>query len=201
MMDDLWQDTIIIGKGQGGGGVGFWEDAIEGGAAAGEGGVEGAVGVQGFLYFTELRVELEEGGFEIVGQLIPPGGDGLLDDVPEGYAVFPGLATGKGPGGADMDGWVYEDEAIGAEVQREGVQLFTAATAEAGFVEDEEGAVAAQPGGVAEESRGVEVEPELGVQGHQGKGAVGGTAAEARADGNIFIEMDLDGGQVGEIGF
>ena len=161
MLEDLRQDTIIIGKGQGSGEAGFGEDAIEGGAAAGEGGIEGAVGVEDFLYFGEFRVELEEGGFEVVGQMIPPGGDGLLDDVVEGHAVFPGLAAGEGPGGADMDLWVYEDEAIGAEVQWDGVQLFAAAAAEAGFVQDEEGAVAAELCRVIEQLVRIEVEVEL----------------------------------------
>jgi hypothetical protein len=78
----LWQDTIIIAKREAAvvGGLVFGEDAEEAGAAAGERGVEGAVGIEGVFYRLEFGVKLEYRGFEIVVEGVRPGFNRLGDD-------------------------------------------------------------------------------------------------------------------------
>lgn len=80
----LGQDTIIPGKGQGRGGIGLFEEAIEGGATAGKGGIDGSLGVEGLFYAAQFGMKAEDGFFEVVVKMPGPGGDRSLDDVPEG---------------------------------------------------------------------------------------------------------------------
>ena len=188
----LGQDTIIILilKEDAGGFV-FGEDAEEAGAAAGEGGIERAVGVEGGFYFFELRVQLEHRRLEIVLELIAPGGYRLGDDRRQRDRVFGGCAKSKGPGGADVNAGVYEGEGIGAQVQGYWVKLFAAAAAETGGVEDKERAVAAELCGVVKELFLREVQVELGIEALEGPGAIGGAAAEAGPAGDIFQQVDM----------
>lgn len=100
-----------------------------------------------------------------------------------------------------MDAGIDEDETVGGQIEGNGLQLFPAAAAEAGGIEDKEGAIAPQLCGVVEEAGGIEAEMELPVESQEGEGTVGGAATEAGADRNILIEMDVDVGQGREIGF
>ena len=73
----LSQDTIIMAKME----VRmvrclvFGEDSEEAGAAAGERGVEGAVGVEGGFYGCEFGMQLKDGLLEIIDELFAPLGD------------------------------------------------------------------------------------------------------------------------------
>jgi hypothetical protein len=97
-------------KGRCKGGLVFLKDAKKTGAAAGEGGIECAGGMERFFYFVEFRVQTEQGCFEIVGEGTGPGLDGSADDILQGAGGFVGRAKGKGPCGTDVDAGVDEDE-------------------------------------------------------------------------------------------
>lgn len=161
----LAQDTIIKlhMKGVGGGFV-FFEDAEKAGAAAGEGGIEGAVGVEGIFYGLEFGMELEDGGFEIVDEGFGPVGGRGFYEVCEWGGVFRGGGKGESPGGADVDAGVDEGEGIAGEVEFDRLEVFAAAGAEAGGIVDKKGAVAAEFCGVPEELLGGEAEVELGIE-------------------------------------
>ena len=141
---DLRQDTIIIAfvKGRSKRRLVFLEDADKTRAAAGEGGIEGAFCVKGFVYFFEVGVEFEHGGFEIVDEGACPGVDGLSDDILQGGGGLVGGAKGKGGCRADVDAGVDERESVAGQVEGDRLEPFASAVAQAGGVQDEEGAIA-----------------------------------------------------------
>ena len=112
----------------------FLEDAEEAGAAAGEGRIEGALCVKGFVYFFEFGVQVEYGCFEIVDKGTCPGIDGSADDSWKGIGGFVGGAKGKGLCGADVDAGVDEDESVGGKIEGKGLEPFASVLAEAGGI-------------------------------------------------------------------
>ena len=121
------------------------------------------MGIEDGFYFPERGVQLEDGFFEVVAEMLSPGIDGLADDVAEGHSGFMGCAQCKSLSGTDMDAGIDEDKAVVAEIEGDRFELFPAAATEAGYIEDEEGAIAAQLSGVVEEAGGIETEMELFV--------------------------------------
>ena len=92
-----------------------------------------------------------------------------------------------------------KEEGISGQVKREGFQLFTPALSQTGLIDQEEGAIAAQLCCVAGEMPGIQTQLELPVQQLQQERAVCGAAAKTAADRDLFVQVDMNEGEVGEI--
>ncbi len=125
------------------------------------------------------------------------GGVFMISASGVGFSV--GGTEGESPGGADVDAGVDEGEGIVGQVELDRLELFAAAAAKAGCIEDKKRAIAAKLCGVVEKLIRSQAEVVLGIEAQEGPGRIGGAAAQAGADGNIFIQVYMDGREGWEI--